>query len=174
MQVLGSYNLRYSKHPKDIQSCWYIYVLYVCSSVCTHFVCSYRNIFVECKILVPLCSSGVYGPWHRRFVFATGERAKAHPLTKINNRAFDVHSQSSFHLFSCGKANAGVLCFYIILISSIRPFLIQDRIPPVENGHFRLDVFSTGFFWSFSLSSSIFLFFVFALVGRDNDVSAET
>ena len=28
-----------------------------------------------------------------------------------------------------------------------------SRIPPVENGPFRLDFFSTGFFWSFFLSS---------------------
>ena len=30
---------------------------------------------------------------------------------------------------------------------------LYSRIPPVENGPFRLDFFSTGFFWSFFLSS---------------------
>ena len=30
---------------------------------------------------------------------------------------------------------------------------LHSRIPPVENGPFRLDFFSTGFFWSLFLSS---------------------
>ena len=39
----------------------------------------------------------------------------------------------------------------------------RSRIPPAENGCFRLDFFSTGFFWSFFLSSVELLLLAFEL-----------
>ena len=38
------------------------------------------------------------------------------------------------------------------LLTHVLGHFLHSRIPPVENGPFRLDYFSTGFFWSFFLS----------------------
>ena len=84
--------------------------------------------------------------------FSTGSASRNSQSKKVESKKpfFDCVREPDLGLsgkrpFSTDKSD--------FIRNGLRPFFNTSRIPQVENGPFRLDYFSTGFFWSFFLSS---------------------